>query len=71
MLTWSPSNSPVDVGACSRREWLRAGWLGLGSLGLADLLGARARAEAPRIVRPGKSVVFLFCSGGAESDRDV
>ena len=64
MLTWSPSNSPVDVGACSRREWLRAGWLGLGSLGLADLLGARARAEAPRIVRPGKSVVFLFCSGG-------
>jgi hypothetical protein len=64
MLTWSPSNSPVDAGACSRREWLRAGWLGLGSLGLADLLGARARAEAPRIVRPGKSVVFLFCSGG-------
>jgi hypothetical protein len=48
----------------SRRGWLRAGWLGLGSLGLADLLAARARGEAPGIVRPGKSVVFLFCSGG-------
>lgn len=64
MLTWSPLTTAVDAGASSRREWLRAGWLGLGSFGLADLLAARARGEAPSIVRPRKSVVLLFCSGG-------
>ncbi len=64
MLTWCSSNTAVDAGIGSRREWLRAGWLGLGSFGLADLLGARARAEASGIVRARKSVVFLFCSGG-------
>ena len=64
MLTWTASPDNARVTTASRRGWLRAGWLGLGSLGLADLLAARARGEAPGIVRPGKSVVFLFCSGG-------
>ena len=64
MLTWTASDDNARVTTASRRKWLRAGWLCLGSLGLADLLATRARGQAPGIVRPGKSVVFLFCSGG-------
>jgi len=64
MLTWCSSTAGPAAESCTRRSWLRAGWLGLGSLGLADLLAARARGEAGGIVRPGKSVVLLFCSGG-------
>jgi len=64
MLTWCSSTAGPAAESCTRRSWLRAGWLGLGSLGLADLLAGRARGEAGGIVRPGKSVVLLFCSGG-------
>ncbi|MFM8583686.1 MAG: DUF1501 domain-containing protein, partial [Planctomycetaceae bacterium] len=62
MLTWSTPGH--ETRSLSRRSWLRAGWLGLGSLSLADLCAARSRGETANVVRPGKSVVLLFCSGG-------
>lgn len=57
------SRSPPN-GNLSRRECLRAGWLGLGGLGLADLLRGRSlptpaalRAEAP-------SCILVWLGGG-------
>jgi hypothetical protein len=64
VLTWNSTATGRETGSLSRRSWLRAGWLGLGSLSLADLCAARAQADAANVVRPGKSVVLLFCSGG-------
>jgi hypothetical protein len=49
---------------CSRREFLRIGSLGLGGLGLPQLLGARASAAGERSITTGKSVIFLFQFGG-------
>lgn len=47
----------------SRREWMRIGGIGLGSLTLPSLLRARATAnDAPR--GKAKSVILLFNSGG-------
>jgi hypothetical protein len=48
----------------SRREFLRIGTLGLGSLTLPHLLGARALAGGNKPVATDKSVVFLFMFGG-------
>jgi hypothetical protein len=54
-------------GATSRRAFLRAGFLGLGGLSLADVLRREARAEAvgsgTATARP-KSVILLFVHGG-------
>src|SRR5689334_7462871 len=46
-----------------RRSFLRVGSLALGGLSLLDLLAARA-AESRRVVKPDKSVIFLFLHGG-------
>ncbi len=48
----------------SRREWLRAGSLGLGGLSLPALLQQRASARADGRRGSAKSVIVLFISGG-------
>src|SRR3954447_6659739 len=49
-------------GGLDRRQFLRAGGLGLLGLGLPTLLRQEARADAPR--RP-KSIIYIILSGGA------
>jgi hypothetical protein len=63
MLTFQDSNTSVDCGGRSRRDFLRVGALGLGGLTLPGLLAAQARAGQKDFVRD-KSIVFLFCCGG-------
>jgi hypothetical protein len=46
---------------CHRRQFLRAGGLGLFGLGLADLLRLEAHTDAPR--RP-KSIIYIILGGG-------
>jgi hypothetical protein len=60
MLTFSGASHP-DCRRPNRREFLRVGGLGLGALGLPDLLRSQARADAPS--RP-KSVIYIVLSGG-------
>ncbi|MBI2807288.1 MAG: DUF1501 domain-containing protein [Planctomycetes bacterium] len=48
-----------------RRDFLQVGLLGLGGLGLADLLRARAAAAERATNRRDTSVVLLFLTGGA------
>jgi hypothetical protein len=57
--------SSVQFGRPSRREVLRAGFLGLGGLSLADMLRAEAAAN-PSSSKPKreKSVILLFVHGG-------
>ncbi len=59
----APASSPRCPGTVSRRAFLRSGLVGLGSLGLADLLRLEARADAPRSAR-SKSVIVLWLWGG-------
>ena len=62
MLTIHDSSQGRDCSGVSRRDFLTAGTLALGSLTLPDLLAAEG-------IRPGfvrdKSVVLLYLSGGA------
>ena len=60
------SGSTRDCSGQNRRDFLRAGVLGLGSLALPQLLAAKeaARATGKSYVRD-KSIVLLFCGGGA------
>jgi hypothetical protein len=46
----------------TRRSFVQAGFLGLGGLGLADLM--RARASAAGSARPGTNVILFWLSGG-------
>ena len=62
MVKLSTSGSSAGVG---RREFLEAGALGLGGLGLADLLRARAQAASTGANVRDTAVVFLFLTGGA------
>ena len=66
MLTLVSGSGSRDCGGLSRRDFLRAGTLGLGSLTLPWLLRARAEAAAsePRFVRD-RAVVLIFLAGGA------
>ncbi len=65
MLTLHTSTSR-DCSGLARRDFLRAGFLGIGGLSLAHLLAARAAAGAARksYVRD-RSIVLLFLGGGA------
>ena len=64
MLTICNDRSYTDCDGTSRRNFLKAGALGLGGLSLADLLAARsAAAEAGRPVK-NTSVVWLWLGGG-------
>jgi hypothetical protein len=52
-----------DCTGLTRRSFVQAGLLGLGSLGLADLFRLRA-AAAPRSSRPATNVILFWLSGG-------
>jgi hypothetical protein len=64
MLHLSSGNSTKDCEGFARRDFLQAGTLGLGALGLPWLLQQKAQAANAGYVR-NKSVVLLFLSGGA------
>jgi uncharacterized protein (DUF1501 family) len=64
MLTLLTGSQSRDCQGISRRDFVRAGVLGLGGLTLAQLLAARAGAAGQGFVR-NRSVVLLFLSGGA------
>ncbi|MEZ6142894.1 MAG: DUF1501 domain-containing protein [Zavarzinella sp.] len=53
-----------DCSGISRRNFVRAGFLGLGSLTLADLLRMQSQAAEGSFIKD-KSVVMVFLSGGA------
>src|SRR5438309_7808300 len=61
MLTLFSDRRQRFCDGISRRDFLRAGALGVGGLSLAELLRLRAHAGAP--ARP-KSVIMIFLSGG-------
>ena len=50
-------------GKTSRRGFLQAGFLGIGSLTLADLLKMQARASF-KPVQSDTAVILLWCGGG-------
>jgi uncharacterized protein (DUF1501 family) len=64
MLTLLSSPSAVGCDGCTRRDFIRAGALGLGGLTLPWLLQRRALAAGTDAVRD-RAVVLLFLSGGA------
>ena len=47
-----------------RRDFLRIGGLGLGGLGLSDLMALKSLAASKRSLLKDKSVIFLFMHGG-------
>ena len=53
-----------NFGGSCRREFLRIGGLGLGSLALPQLMAARASAAHSREYVRDKAVVLLFLAGG-------
>ncbi|MFM8272348.1 MAG: DUF1501 domain-containing protein, partial [Gemmata sp.] len=55
--------SPEDANRPDRREWLRAGAIGLGGLSLPQLLAARAGAAPDKRPR-AKSVIIFGLTGG-------
>jgi hypothetical protein len=61
MLTLTTASGSRDCSGLSRRDFVRAGMLGVGGLTLPWLL--EARAASPGFVRD-KSVILLFCAGG-------
>ena len=64
MLTFGSNSSQRDCSGLCRRDFLRAGTLGLGGLSLPWLLEQKARGQGSSFVRD-RAVVFLFLSGGA------
>lgn len=64
MLNLSFRRSTDSGHALGRRDFLRVGSLGLGSLTLADLLQSRSEAAAMGRSAQEKSVVWLWLSGG-------
>ena len=65
MLTLNVGKGTADCRGLSRRHFVQAGWLGLGSLTLPWLLKTRAQAAAAGHYVHDKSVVLLFLGGGA------
>src|SRR5438045_1363592 len=65
MLTLLQSQGRRDCEGHSRRDFLKAGMLGLGGLSLPWLLQNKAQATTTGhdYVRD-KSVIFIFCAGG-------
>jgi hypothetical protein len=60
----SKPNAACCPGPVSRRSFLQIGAIGLGGLGLADLLRLRADANAPSLNPPDTSVILLWLPGG-------
>ena len=48
----------------NRRQFLRAGFLGVGGLSLSQMLRLKAQGETPAVGRVEKSVILLFVHGG-------
>lgn len=61
MLTVAGGAGKPNCQGCSRRAALKAGFLGLSGLGLADLLRMQARGAA---TSTGKSVILIWLDGG-------
>jgi uncharacterized protein (DUF1501 family) len=64
MLTLHTSTKR-DCSGLPRRDFLRAGVLGLGGLSLAHLLAAKAAAKGGKSYVRDRSIVLLFLGGGA------
>lgn len=64
MLTFLSPSTSRNCAGMTRRDCLRVGVLGFGSLTLPNLLRARAAATASGRDGKGTSVVWLFLSGG-------
>ncbi len=64
MLTITDTRSAHTCEGYTRRDFLRVGSLGFGSLTLAGLLRAQANGSELGKAVTGKSVVFLFLNGG-------
>ena len=62
MLTFSDQSQGAS--RLQRRDFLRIGGLGLGGLGLSDLMTLKALAASPKALLKDKSVIFLFMHGG-------
>lgn len=65
MLRIQVGDGAPDCSGVSRRDFLRVGALGLGSLTLPTWLAARAAASGRESFIRDKSVVLLYLSGGA------
>ena len=61
MLTFRDRFAGINCQGISRRSALKAGFLGVGSLGLADLLKLRAEGAA---ARNDTAVILLWLDGG-------
>ena len=57
-------SSGLDHREISRRSFLTAGALGVGGLGLSDLLRLRAAAATKAKPIPDTSVIFVWLAGG-------
>ena len=64
MFTLRGSRTGTTCDGASRRDFLRAGVLGLGGLALPDLLRLRAAQSARGKATRGTSVVWLWLGGG-------
>ena len=64
MLTFGSKTTQRDCSGLGRRDFLRAGALGLGGLSLPWLLEQKANAQDSGFVKD-RSVVYLFLSCGA------
>ena len=64
MLTFSTGLSHRDCDGSTRRDFLKAGTLGMGGLSLANLLAARSQATEAGLAVKDTSVVWLWLGGG-------
>src|SRR5947207_11654870 len=64
MLNMWGSRTGTNCDGSTRRDFLKAGALGMGGLMLPDLLRARARAAAEGRPTRNTSVVWLWLGGG-------
>ncbi len=55
---------PICRGPISRRSFLQIGSLGIGGLGLSDLLRMRAEASTPNARGSDTSIIFIWMPGG-------
>ncbi len=62
MLTFSDHSQGSS--RLQRRDFLRIGGLGLGGLGLSDLMALKALGASKKSLLKDKSVIFLFMHGG-------
>ncbi|WP_395747771.1 DUF1501 domain-containing protein [Prosthecobacter sp.] len=62
MLTFSDHSQGSS--RLQRRDFLRVGGLGLGGLGLSDLMALKALGASKKSLLKDKSVIFLFMHGG-------